>query len=138
MTSPKDDLDNFINRECDVAGNQHRKFLLKKIERTSKTDPDVSKLLTEYKELLVNQLKKQDDYYKFRHECYLVHNDSSKEIKNRMILVLRAMAEELETNGMCFEIFCKLPPLPIFSGPNNIESYFSNIEISLVAGPLGG
>ncbi len=138
MKPSKNDLDNFINREYDVAGNQHRKFLLKKIEETSKTDPDTCKFLTEYKELLIRELKKQDDYHKFRHECYLVHNDSSKEIKNRMILALRAMAEELETNGMCFEIFCKLPPLPIFSGQNNIESYFSSIEISLVAGPLGG
>lgn len=66
------------------------------------------------------------------------HDLGDKEFNKKAVAALRAMADKLEQHGPHFIVDAQLPKLPIFAGDDDGEKYISHIEVTLVAGPLGG
>jgi len=95
-------------------------------------DEDLYNMLKYYKAERERNQKPRDEFHKMR--CRL----GDREVDRRAAEALRAMADKIEQKGPHFIVGCDLPQLPIFSGKDHVERYVSHIEITLVAGPLGG
>lgn len=95
-------------------------------------DEDLHNMLKYYKLERERNQKPRNEYHSMR--CRL----GDREVNRRTAEALRAMADKIEQPGMHFIIGADLPRLPIFSGKDHVERYVSHIEVTIVAGPLGG
>lgn len=125
------DKEKFINYCCNSC-NEGRSILLAKIEHYKVADPEIAKWLQWYVDDLWRRQVAHDEYHKMRVER------GDDQLEKDAVAALRAVADKLEQKGMHFMVHCELPPMPVFSGKDRIEQYNCHIEVSLVAGPLGG
>lgn len=95
-------------------------------------DKDLADMLKYYKLERERNQKPRNEFHRMR--CRL----GDREVDRRTAEALRAMADKIEQQGPHFIIGCDLPELPIFSGKDHVERYVSHIEVTIVAGPLGG
>lgn len=95
-------------------------------------DEDLYNMLKYYKAERERNQKPRNEYHQMR--CRL----GDREVDRRTAEALRAMADYIEKKGPHFIIGADLPNLPIFSGKDHVERYVSHIEVTMVAGPLGG
>lgn len=95
-------------------------------------DKDLADMLKYYKLERARNQKPQNEYHKIRARI------GEREFVRRTAEALRAMADKIEQPGMHFIVGADLPELPIFSGKDHVERYASHIEVTIVAGPLGG
>lgn len=95
-------------------------------------DKDLADMLKYYKLERERNQKPQNEYHRLRARI------GEKEFSRRTAEALRAMADKIEQNGPHFIIGADIPGLPIFSGKDHVEKYVSHIEVTIVAGPLGG
>ena len=117
---------------CSCGCTKSYQVLFDKIEQYRESEPEMVKYLEWYLDRLWSDYVKNEEYRKMRVER------GDDQVAKDAATALRAMADKLEQNGPHFMISCALPELPIFSGKDSIERYFSHIEVSMVAGPLGG
>jgi hypothetical protein len=125
------DEEKFCNHCCPSC-NKGRRLFLDKIKQYKESEPEMVQWLEWHRDRLWRDQIKADKFRSMRRE------KSDEQINKEAAAALRAMADKLEENGPHFMIHCELPPMPIFSGSDSVERYFSHIEISMVAGPLGG
>lgn len=95
-------------------------------------DEDLYNMLKYYKLERERNQKPQSEFHRMRSRL------GDREVDRRTAESLRAMADYIEKRGPHFIIGCDLPQLPIFSGKDHVERYVSHIEVTIVAGPLGG
>jgi hypothetical protein len=95
-------------------------------------DEDLYNMLKYYKSERDRNQKPHNEFHRMRARL------GDREVDRLTVESLRAMADYIEKKGPHFIIGCDLPPLPIFSGKDHVERYVSHIEVTLVAGPLGG
>jgi len=125
------DKEKFLNA-CSCGCTKSRQVILDGIEKYKDSDPELVKYLGWYRDSLWAIQCEEEEYYKMRREL------GDEKLTKRTAEVLRAYADKLEEPGMHFMIHCKLPPMPLFTGKDDIEAYGSHIEVSMVRGPLGG
>lgn len=129
------DKEEFMRNVCACGCNKRgREIILEKIEKYKDSEPEFAKQLIYYRDRLVKDDDKHRDYQKLKEQF----NWSEAEQNKKVAETLRAYADKLEERGHHFMIYCKLPNLPIFSGKDEVEAYYSDIEISMVKTPLGG
>lgn len=131
MVEKSFDKEKFINHCCPSC-NKGRAIFLEKIEQYRQSDPEMVTWLEEYRDRLWRDEVKKEEFRK------LIRSRTDEQLKKDTATALRAMADKVEEGGMHFMIGCELPKLPIFSGEDDVERYYSNISVSMVAGPLGG
>lgn len=95
-------------------------------------DEDLYNMLKYYRLERERNQKPRNEYHHMRSRL------GDREVDRRAAEALRAMADKIEQNGPHFIIGADLPQLPIFSGKDRVEQYVSHIEVTIVAGPLGG
>jgi len=95
-------------------------------------DEDLHNMLKYYKLERERNQKPQNEFHRMRSRL------GDREVDRRTAEALRAMADYIEKKGPHFIIGCDLPNVPIFSGKDHVERYVSHIEVTIVAGPLGG
>jgi hypothetical protein len=95
-------------------------------------DEDLYNMLKYYKLEQERNQNPRNEYHRMRSRL------GDREVDRRTVEALRAMADYIEKKGPHFIIGADLPNLPIFSGKDHVERYVSHIEVTLVAGPLGG
>lgn len=95
-------------------------------------DEDLHNMLKYYKLERERNQKPQNEFHRMRSRL------GDREVDRRTAEALRAMADYIEKRGPHFIIGCDLPNVPIFSGKDHVERYVSHIEVTIVAGPLGG
>jgi hypothetical protein len=125
------DKEKFLN-SCACGCTKSRQAILDGIEKYRESDPDMVKYLEWYRDDLWNKEVKKQEYNQ------LTSSFTDEQLKKHTATTLRAMADKVEQGGMHFMIDCELPQLPIFSGNDAVERYYSHISVTLVAGPLGG
>lgn len=125
------DRQRFVTHCCGPC-NKGREQFLEKIEFYREHDPDIVKWLEWYRDRLWDDQVRGDQFHKARHEL------GDPEYNKKVAAALRAMADKVEQSGMHFIVGAELPKLPIFSGDDDIERYAAHIEVTVVAGPLGG
>ena len=131
MTRVPFDKEKFLN-DCMCGCTKRRQILLDKIEQYRETEPEMVQYLEWYRDQIWNDLVDSEEYHQMR----IKRGDD--QLNKDTATALRAVADKLEENGQHFMIRCVLPKLPIFSGDDHIERYGCRIEVSMVAGPLGG
>ena len=122
------DKERFCKNCCDQC-NKGRERFLAKIEEYRDKEPEMVQWMEWYRDRLWADQVKSD---KYRQES---HKLGDKEYNKKVAEALRAMADKLEKRGPHFIVNCELPELPIFSGE---DTYCSRIDVTIVAGPLGG
>lgn len=125
------DKDTFLN-SCPCGCSKSRQSILDGIEKYKDSDPEMVKYLGWYRDQLWKQQVEEDVFREERHKL------GDKEYNKKVATTLRAMADKIEQPGQHFIIHSRLPELPIFSGDDFVDSYTSQLEITLVAHPLGG
>ena len=125
------DKEKFCNHCCGPC-NKGRVLFLEKIEYYREHDPEIVKWLEWHRDRLWDDMVRGDQFSKERHTL------GDEEYNKKVAEALRAMADKIEQPGMHFIVDAEIPKLPIFSGEDHVERYASHIEVTIVAGPLGG
>jgi hypothetical protein len=125
------DKEKFLNA-CSCGCTKERQVILDKIEQYRESEPVMVRYLEWYRDRLWQDVIKNDNWHKMRVER------GDKQLNKDAAAALRAMADKLEQPGMHFMVGCVLPRLPIFDGEDDVERWCSYIEVSLMAGPIGG
>lgn len=125
------DRNKFVNHCCGPC-NKGREEFLAKIEFYREHDPEMAKWLEWHRDRLWADQVRDDQFRNDRHKF------GDAEYNKKVAAALRAMADKVEEEGMHFIVNAEIPELPIFSGADHIERYASHIQVTIVAGPLGG
>jgi len=127
------DAEKFINSGCPCGcARAGRKAIVEGIEAFKETNKSLSDQLRYYRDHLVRKDEEEMEYRNLRQEL----GDDS--LNKRTAEALRAIADKLEEPGPHFMIHCTLPNMPLFTGKDDVEAYYSSIKVTMVRCPLGG